>query len=181
MMVVQYKQRGDENMKKIKRDEEAVSPVIGVILMVVITVILATIIAVFAFGIGTPAKAPNANLKYAVTNSSVSAGEYNLTIKVSNIGGDSLVLNNTRITVFADDEKTYVKDEKATAGIDSFPMYGSDLTGAFQITDRTLAPGKYVARSVKVSGSPQVGDILVIKVVDVPSGQLISDARVTVQ
>jgi flagellin-like protein len=37
-------------MKTIKNDEEAVSPVIGVILMVAIVVILAAIIAAFVFG-----------------------------------------------------------------------------------------------------------------------------------
>lgn len=36
---------------KFTRDEEAVSPVIGVILMVAITVILAAVIAVFVFGL----------------------------------------------------------------------------------------------------------------------------------
>ena len=37
-------------MKKINSDEEAVSPVIGVILMVAIVVILAAVIAAFVFG-----------------------------------------------------------------------------------------------------------------------------------
>jgi flagellin-like protein len=37
-------------MKTIRTDEEAVSPVIGVILMVAIVVILAAVIAAFVFG-----------------------------------------------------------------------------------------------------------------------------------
>jgi flagellin-like protein len=37
-------------MQKLQRREEAVSPVIGVILMVAITVILAAVIAAFVFG-----------------------------------------------------------------------------------------------------------------------------------
>jgi len=37
-------------MVSTKRDEDAVSPVIGVILMVAVTVILAAIIAAFVFG-----------------------------------------------------------------------------------------------------------------------------------
>jgi archaeal type IV pilus assembly protein PilA len=40
----------DYSMKIIRSDEEAVSPVIGVILMVAIVVILAAIIAAFVFG-----------------------------------------------------------------------------------------------------------------------------------
>ena len=38
------------NMIKLRENEEAVSPVIGVILMVAITVILAAVIAAFVFG-----------------------------------------------------------------------------------------------------------------------------------
>ncbi|MBE0522213.1 MAG: type IV pilin N-terminal domain-containing protein, partial [Candidatus Methanoperedenaceae archaeon] len=49
---------------KNMRNEEAVSPVIGVILMVVITVIIAAVMAVFAFGIGEPTKAPQAQLRF---------------------------------------------------------------------------------------------------------------------
>lgn len=41
-------------MKTFRKDEEAVSPVIGVILMVAITVILAAVIAAFVFGMGPP-------------------------------------------------------------------------------------------------------------------------------
>jgi flagellin-like protein len=39
------------NIMRFMKDEEAVSPVIGVILMVAITVILAAVIAVFVFGL----------------------------------------------------------------------------------------------------------------------------------
>jgi len=40
-------------MKQYKRRDEAVSPVIGVILMVAITVILAAVVGAFVFGMGT--------------------------------------------------------------------------------------------------------------------------------
>ena len=49
-----------------KNDEHAVSPVIGVILMVAITVILAAVVAVFGFGFGdTDQKGPVANIQVA--------------------------------------------------------------------------------------------------------------------
>jgi len=48
------------------RNEEAVSPVIGVILMVAITVILAAVIAAFVFGlVGTQAGSKNVGLTVA--------------------------------------------------------------------------------------------------------------------
>jgi flagellin-like protein len=51
---------------KIIRDDEAVSPVIGVILMVAITVILAAVIAAFVFGLaGTTGTSKNVGLTVA--------------------------------------------------------------------------------------------------------------------
>jgi len=41
--------------RSLRKDERGVSPVIGVILMVAITVILAAVIAAFVFGVGPPA------------------------------------------------------------------------------------------------------------------------------
>ncbi len=50
-------------MRIFSRNEEAVSPVIGVILMVAITVILAAVIAAFVFGLGgTQSAAPTASI-----------------------------------------------------------------------------------------------------------------------
>jgi len=41
-----------KNAEKVLKNDDAVSPVIGVILMVAITVILAAVIAAFVFGVG---------------------------------------------------------------------------------------------------------------------------------
>jgi len=43
------------DLKKLFNDDDAVSPVIGVILMVAITVILAAVIASFVLGLGDQA------------------------------------------------------------------------------------------------------------------------------
>jgi len=68
-------------MKRM-RNEEAVSPVIGVILMVVITVIIAAVLAVFAFGVGAPTKTPQASIKITAVNGT------NDTVWVQHYGGD---------------------------------------------------------------------------------------------
>ncbi len=75
---------------KFRKDEEAVSPVIGVILMVAITVILAAVIAAFVFGMGPPVQAPQASM----TISSTSATTGNITI--THRGGDSIDLNKVK-------------------------------------------------------------------------------------
>jgi flagellin-like protein len=54
------------NIKQLFHDEDAVSPVIGVILMVAITVILAAVIGTFVLGLGdqVQSSAPNANFQF---------------------------------------------------------------------------------------------------------------------
>jgi len=88
---------------KSKRPDEAestdraVSPVIGVILMVAITVILAAVIAAFVLDIspgGEPA--PNANLE--VTNENADDDE----ITIGHEGGDSISGDDLTIVAYAD-------------------------------------------------------------------------------
>ncbi|WP_136690121.1 type IV pilin [Halorhabdus amylolytica] len=73
------------NVKKLVTDDDAVSPVIGVILMVAITVILAAVIATFVLGLGEQisSTAPQASFEYDFNSSS-----NNLTI--THTGGDTL-------------------------------------------------------------------------------------------
>ena len=57
---------------KIIRNDEAVSPVIGVILMVAITVILAAVIAAFVFGLaGTTGTSKNVGLTVTANTTAV--------------------------------------------------------------------------------------------------------------
>jgi flagellin-like protein len=67
------------------RDERAVSPVIGVILMIAITVVIAAVVASFAYGIiGGVAKAPNSALVFE----DVDVGKTNITLV--HHGGDTI-------------------------------------------------------------------------------------------
>jgi len=78
-----------------RMDEKGVSPVIGVILMVAITVILAAVIASFVFSISPPtAKAPNVGLR--------ALGGDKMII-IEHIGGEPLNCND--VTVYVDDQK----------------------------------------------------------------------------
>lgn len=78
---------------KFRKNEEAVSPVIGVILMVAITVILAAVIAAFVFGMGTPTAAPQASI--VISSSSASGNYTNLTHR----GGEVIDLAKTKAIV----------------------------------------------------------------------------------
>jgi len=52
-----------ESSRRLRKDERAVSPVIGIILMIAITVVIAAVVAAFAYGlIGNVDTAPSAAL-----------------------------------------------------------------------------------------------------------------------
>lgn len=157
----------------MKKNEKAVSPVIGVILMVVITVIIAAILAVFAFGIGGPQKSPEVNLRFTAIDNGTSTS----VLKISHEGGDALILKDEKMTVTL-----------AADGTDALPTpvtppkaVQMDATSAvWQATGlNTLAAGQTIEGPLGTSVN--VGTILEVKIVDTPTGQLISKARVVVQ
>jgi len=82
------------DLKNIITDDNAVSPVIGVILMVAITVILAAVIASFVLGLGNQAQqgAPTATIgfDYEQTDEGHSADVNYGILEVSHDGGDSI-------------------------------------------------------------------------------------------
>ena len=81
-----------------EQDEDAVSPVIGVILMVAITVILAAVIGTFVLGLGENLQqtSPNANFDFDYT-----AGNDDQ-VTITHTGGDSI--DNQKNTLKVVDE-----------------------------------------------------------------------------
>ena len=139
-------------MKYVK-NEEAVSPVLGVILMVAITVIVATIIAVFMFGVGEPDEAPQAKLKFTA----------NITdVLIKHEGGDPLLLRECLITITDADD----------GGARSLVNDPLDASG-------TLTPGGRLAYNY--STDPLIGDIIEIMIMDEPTGQLLANTQVVVK
>lgn len=80
-------------MSSVQKNESAVSPVIGVMLMIVVTIIIAAIVAAFSGGISSDQKkTPNA--VFIVTGVSTSG---NGTVTFQQTGGDELALNEILI------------------------------------------------------------------------------------
>jgi len=79
-------------MMKFRENEEAVSPVIGVILMVAITVILAAVIAAFVFGMA-------GNVQTTKTVAVTAAQNDNDIILTYHGGGDATTLQYLTITI----------------------------------------------------------------------------------
>ena len=99
------------NIKQLFHDEDAVSPVIGVILMVAITVILAAVIGTFVLGLGdqVQSSAPNANFQFDY-NSSAS----NFTV-IHN-GGQDIDSENVEISVESGTSNANWTDGTGSAG-----------------------------------------------------------------
>jgi len=90
--------------QELLNDDRAVSPVIGVILMVAITVILAAVIGSFVLGLGSSVQqtAPNANFQFDYTsqgtsNDADSAEEF--TVTTTHTGGDTISSDNAQSLV----------------------------------------------------------------------------------
>jgi len=79
---------------RLKESDRAVSPVIGVILMVAITVILAAVIGTFVLDLGQSAgnSAPSASLTVTADTGSDS-------FQISHKGGDSLVASQSKVLI----------------------------------------------------------------------------------
>ena len=81
-------------LKNLLTDDDAVSPVIGVILMVAITVILAAVIGTFVLGLGNQVQstAPQASFSFDQSDSPTE-------VTVSHDGGDTISHGNIKVTV----------------------------------------------------------------------------------
>ena len=109
---------------KFRENEEAVSPVIGVILMVAITVILAAVIAAFVFGMGSNVQTQ----KMVPVTASLNSSQY-LIVTVQG-GGDIGMLKNLTMTI---------NDVHVSNTTDSIGVGGSLSSG-----EKTISAGDHV-------------------------------------
>lgn len=164
-------------------DEKAVSPVIGVILMVAITVILAAVIASFVFGLGSnaPKSAPSAQLSISDhTDSVTSTGGENL-VTISHQGGDALTCGNTKIMVYHRND-TAIDTLTFDTNTNTFGDGTSDLNSTTTLSDGRFDPGDVmiINECDGASYNMSSGTIVKVKVIDTISNQPILDGQVQV-
>jgi len=142
------------DFKNIFRNDKAVSPVIGVVLMVAITVILAAAIGSSVFGQGTAKSAPQANIDIKAVNETG-----NGTIKFEHLGGDPIHFESDSMT----------KVMGSVNGGNSHEIYAVALD-TFDVGDVQLM----ALNNVSVDS----GDSLNVKIIDVQTKQLICDRTI---
>ena len=130
-------------MMKFRENEDAVSPVIGVILMVAITVILAAIIAMFAFGMTENIPA---NKEVYVTTALGTDGTDTLMIVTIQGGKDISSLDDIQVS----------DNDAGFKALDTpFTKYGVGSSGSFKVTNDGTNH-RYVIRGVFTDGTEKV-------------------------
>jgi flagellin-like protein len=131
------------NIKELFADDSAVSPVIGVILMVAITVILAAVIGTFVLNLGSSVgvTAPQAAYDWSYDTE-------NTQVTLVHAGGDALDASGLSVTESgtSDDISIVTDDEQFTAGDEI-------------ILDGTYEPGETIR---VIWESPENGDTAVL-------------------
>ena len=173
-------------MKWLEKKDKAVSPVIGVILMVAITVILAAVIASFVFGIGSkaPKTAPQAQLSLNDAQASLkNAAGYTAVFTISHNGGDSIACSNMKIMIYNSATDTLYGTLTYDTNTHEF-VYNNGTTELFntsKISDDRFDPGDIMtvyenASAIKITS----GTVLLVKIIDTVSNQPIFSGTVQV-
>ncbi|GGK59022.1 type IV pilin [Haloarcula sebkhae] len=129
------------NLKELLTDDDAVSPVIGVILMVAITVILAAVIASFVLGLGDQAQqaTPQASFSWDYDAGTTDGGDWGKElaqdsndgqVTITHDGGDTIEAGRLSLTDGEDtlqfDGNPYDSDSEITAGTTTTAVIEND-------------------------------------------------------
>ena len=135
----------------LKKKEDAVSPVIGVMLMLVVTIVIAAVVAAFAGGLGSDVEmAPTAALDIDVTSDGKVkieslSGEAlitkDITIKVTDTNGNSKGTGN----LYSEDGSTGYTGAAFAPGTTTFvTLSGSSVAKGDYVTVTVLSNGKHI-------------------------------------
>jgi len=136
-------------LKNLFTDDEAVSPVIGVILMVAITVILAAVIGAFVLGIGSNQEAaPQASIAFAYDQPVAD----NFT--VTHDGGESVELDKLSISGAVNESNCGMGSDTAYAGDNMLKSPSCKYTSGQTITITWTASSGDSSQILKESTTP---------------------------
>ena len=134
------------NIRQLFADEDAVSPVIGVILMVAITVILAAVIGTFVLGLGDQVQStsPQANFNFDFDTATDQ-------VTLTHDGGDTI----------ADGARLTTTGFTFTASNDWSGVYSGSKVGAgdsITLTNGGGTPANWAGETVRITWTSETGD-----------------------
>jgi len=164
-------------------DKKGVSPVIGVILMVALTVIMAAIVASFTAGLGKVTRSPpTANL---VVEDDPLTSPNNCTwytlVKITHKGGDAIFINETKTIIT--NKETGDRIECDGVANTKLKWYSSTYNSSNEpdtITDYVFSTGevRYLAVDGEGTAGFNVSGVFNIMIIHKPTNQLILDVDV---
>ena len=154
--------------KKLFSNEKGVSPVIGVMLMIVVTVILAAAVSAYSSGIENQETAPQATF-------AVSSDASDGTVTFEHLGGDTLFKTNLRIEISQGTTGGYVDMSTVT-----FEPHSDYLAPGDVATIQAMSSSGLFFSGADISVWAATGDSFVISLIDTKSGQIIYSSEVTV-
>jgi archaeal type IV pilus assembly protein PilA len=115
-------------------DEWAVSPVVGVMLMLVVTLIIASVVSAFAGGLwGNNEKAPVVTIQATINSSD----NYNVTL--TDMGGDPFQVRDVKL-IIGNDSRNIVFTNNTSSSTNLFKVYydGDPAPGLIRAGDKLL-------------------------------------------
>ena len=126
-----------EYLKSMHIDQKGVSPIIGVILMVAITVVMGAVIAGFAYGyLGTTSKAPNVSVTV------IDDPTDNTSLLLKQVGGESLLASEWKGSITSGKESSANFTTQTSLG-DNAMSVGTVLDVATDTNGVSIVPGWY--------------------------------------
>jgi FlaG/FlaF family flagellin (archaellin) len=146
--------------------EDAVSPVVGVMLMLVVTIIIAAVVSGFAGGLAGGTKAaPSASINVKL-NTAADDGMGGMTTKISfeMLSGDSIPTKDIEIVTYFTNETGYVFKTSHSASSEAFDLYGTGTYSRLPYLNDPVAVG-YAGNNPKADFGNytwSTGDILAV-------------------
>ena len=160
------------------KKDDAVSPVIGVILMVAITVILAAVIAAFVFGMDTPEVSPQASLKVDDIKLDVGDNNNNSSIYIDHQGGDKIDLSEATLTVTQGNNITkFSPMSDSEEFFEAGDLLIVNVSDSNNCTINLNTEQKTSIDSDEGFNITSSGDDVKISVSHIPTGQIIADMK----
>jgi archaeal type IV pilus assembly protein PilA len=151
--------------KKSFKNNVAVSPVVGTLLMLAITIILAAIYSSTAFNQEPTQPAPKVSIE--ITANSIANDTVPASIKLVHLGGDQVRFGDSNIT----------QVKASLNGAESVPINATRL-GDMSIGDTKILPLADSNGNNVFGTRPESGDSVNVKIIDVKTRQLMTNTDV---
>jgi len=169
-----------QKLNAVLSDDRAVSPVIGVILMVAITVILAAVIGTFVLGLGDSLQqAPQATLNAEDASNGFAENDNGSAFTISQDGGDSIAYSDIRVVLNGDGGPFEFEQGSWSADGGNLELLNS--SGSTPDTAEELSVGGQITIDSTSGNNLAANTEYRIRLIHIPSDSILLDQEVTLR